>query len=238
MVYLICLQSRTVPPKSLSRKRFRGQQDQPRSGLDVAALLSSRNNANKNHISTDNAIPEYKQILDAAENVDIVHDATRQLGDIIMDWIRNSFGGSMYDQALEAIRVMKEECVSLEEPAPYNDFMVDLKSKLLNEELQGDRREMWYKIRVNKLGLIEKKSSTTSDVGEEEAKKVRFCKHDRSRTWLMCLCSFYSQALDKAVRLEASADSQSEDATTFDLVPIFIESPRKPWAARRQTIDR
>lgn len=156
----------------MSRKRFRGQQEQPKSGLDIAALLSDRSAANNNHISSENAIPEFKQILDAAENIETIHDATRQLGDIIRKWIASSFGDNTYDQAVEAVRVMREECISLEEPGVYNDFVLDLKHKLLKEELQGDRREMWWRIRVNKLGLIEKKTSSASEVDEVEAKKV------------------------------------------------------------------
>jgi len=156
----------------MSRKRFRGQQEQPRSGLDISSLLSDRNAANSNRVSSDNAIPEFKQILEVADSVDVILDATKQLGDIIAKWITDSLGDSKYDQAVEAIRIMKEECVSVEEPSAYNDFMRDLKSKLLKKELHGDRQEMWWKIRVNKLGLIEKKMSSSSTVSAEDAEKV------------------------------------------------------------------
>ena len=60
--------------------------------------------------------------------------------------------------------------IDLEEPAIYNDFIRDLKQKLLTEKLGGDRREMWWEIRKAKLGLIEKRVSEQSNVLEEEAK--------------------------------------------------------------------
>ena len=60
--------------------------------------------------------------------------------------------------------------MDLEEPGIYNDLIRQLKKKLLVEELGGDRREMWWEVRKNRLGLIEKKSSEVSTVDEEEAK--------------------------------------------------------------------
>ena len=60
--------------------------------------------------------------------------------------------------------------IDLEEPAIYNDFIKDLKQKLLTEKLGGDRREMWWEVRKAKLGLIQKSVSEQSNVYEEEAK--------------------------------------------------------------------
>jgi ATP-dependent DNA helicase 2 subunit 2 len=43
---------------------------------------------------------------------------------------------------------MREEMKELEEPAPFNDFFRERKKKVLGGELGGDRKEMWYSIRV------------------------------------------------------------------------------------------
>lgn len=66
---------------------------------------------------------------------------------------------------------MREELIEMEEPEVYNEFVRELKRQLLAEELGGDRREMWAEVRKNRLGLVEKKSSERSKVGEEEAKE-------------------------------------------------------------------
>ena len=71
---------------------------------------------------------------------------------------------------MEELKVLRDEMIDLEEPAIYNDFIKDLKQKLLTEKLGGDRREMWWEIRKAKLGLIEKSVSEQSNVFEEEAK--------------------------------------------------------------------
>lgn len=92
---------------------------------------------------------------------------------IIEDQIRHSLGDVNYDRVIEGLGVMREELISYEEPASYNDFMRQLKEKLLKEELGGDRRELWWLVRRSKLGLIDKEQSDRSEVTEEEAKEVR-----------------------------------------------------------------
>jgi hypothetical protein len=142
------------------------------SGLDVDALLSLEPKRTK--ISTENAIPEFKQTLARAENVDAIHDAVRQMAKIIESQITHSLGHSNYDRVIEGLGTMREELVDYEEPSVYNDFMRQLKGKLLREELGGDRRELWWFVRKGKLGLIEKKEVDSSVVEEKEAQEVSF----------------------------------------------------------------
>ena len=157
-----------VPPKVKSRKRNRNEV-KPLSGLDVSALLGN-NKSKKIKITHQNPIPEFRQALDTAESVDGIRDAVKQLSTIIETQIKDSFGDIAYGKAAEELTVMRDEMIEMEEPEAYNDFIRALKRKLLGEELGGDRREMWYEIRKNKLGLIEKKSSAESSVDDDEAK--------------------------------------------------------------------
>jgi ATP-dependent DNA helicase 2 subunit 2 len=140
----------------------------PLSGLDVTALLSAQGGTVK--ISPQNAVPEFRQALDRV-NHDEVGSAFQQLGKIIRDFIRNSVGGSGYSRALEAIRVMREEATDLEVPGFYNEWMKKLKTEILKEELNGDRKDMWFMIRANRMGLIQGKECSSSGVGEDEAKE-------------------------------------------------------------------
>ena len=160
-----------VPPKALTRKRNRNE-IKPLSGLDVAALLN-RSNPNKNKkikITPQNPIPEFRQALDAADSVDAIRDAVTQLATIIEAQIRDSFGDVAYGRAVEELATMRSEMIDVDEPGAYNEVVRALKGKLLGEELGGERRDMWGLIRKNGLGLIERKSSDLSDVGEEEAR--------------------------------------------------------------------
>lgn len=157
-----------VPPKAQSRKRNRND-IKPLSGLDVGALLGN-NDRKKIKITRENPIPEFRQALDAAESVDALRDAVKQLSSIIETQIKDSFGDIAYGKAVEELSTMRSEMIDMEEPEAYNEFVRALKRKLLGEELGGDRREMWVEIRKNKLGLIEKKTSDKSGVDEDEAK--------------------------------------------------------------------
>ncbi|KAF6222766.1 hypothetical protein HO133_000814 [Letharia lupina] len=157
-----------VPPKVQSRKRNRNE-IKPLSGLDVGALLGN-NKSKKTRITRENPIPEFRQALDTTESEDAVRDAVKQLSTIIEAQIKDSFGDIAYGKAVEELDLMRNEMIDMEEPGLYNEFIKILKGKLLGEELGGDRREMWYEIRKNKLGLIEKKSSDKSNVDEDEAK--------------------------------------------------------------------
>lgn len=157
-----------VPPKQKGRKRTRDV-DKPLSGLNVEELLGREKKAK---ISADNAIPEFKQILSTTEDMSQIRDAVNQMSVIVQTHIRHSVGSSAYARAVEAIRVMKEEMVEFELPAMFNDFLRELKNKIMGGELGGDRSEMWYNIRVNKLGLIDNVLSELSNVTPEEAKTV------------------------------------------------------------------
>lgn len=157
-----------VPPKTKGRKRNR-ETEKPLSGLDVDALLHQEK---RTKISPNNAVPEFKQSLAHAESIEAITDAVKQMASIIEDQIRHSLGDAYYDRVTEGLGVMREELISYEEPAVYNDLLRQLKEKLLKEELDGDRREVWWLIRKSRLGLIDKHESDRSEVTDEEAKEV------------------------------------------------------------------
>ncbi|KAL4923664.1 ATP-dependent DNA helicase 2 subunit KU80 [Aspergillus undulatus] len=155
-----------VPPKAKGRKRARSP-EKPLSGLDVDALLSQEKRVK---IPPNNAIPEFKQTLASAETIETARDAVAQMRCIIEDQIRHSLGDANYDRVVEGLGVVREELIAFEEPGLYNEWLRGLKGDLLGERLGGERRELWWLIRRGKLGLIEKRESEVSDVGEDEAR--------------------------------------------------------------------
>ena len=100
------------------------------------------------------------------------------MGNIIRNLVTNSFGDSKYAQALEALAVMRDELINMDEPKMFNSFVRDLKMKLLSGTLGGDRREFWFKVRWSKLGLIDNQASEPSDVKPEEAEEVSDCRRE------------------------------------------------------------
>ncbi|KAF2825003.1 SPOC domain-like protein [Ophiobolus disseminans] len=156
-----------VPPKAKGRgKRNRTERDKPLSGLDIDALLG---NPSRVQIDPANLVPSFKQALTASDDLDAIQDACNDMGREIKSLIKLSVGDSGYGRALEALRVMREEMVELEEPEIWNVFIRGLKSEVLEGRLGGNRREMWWKIRGSKYGLVDAKRSLVSEVSEEEA---------------------------------------------------------------------
>lgn len=155
-------------------RKARKDAEQPRSGLDVSALLDARANTKNYKIDPSNAVPEFKQIFGkhGADSIEVLKGAVTELGAIIRGWIKDSFGDQGYDRAIEALGVMRNECLELEIPGPFNDYMHKLKRQILGEELNGDRKEMWYRLKRSRLGLILKRESSQSDVTEEEGRNV------------------------------------------------------------------
>lgn len=157
-----------VPPKAKG-KRNRRDVVTPLSGLDVDALL--KGNKPKN-ISKENARAEFIRILENADSDTAVENAVNQMSDIIRDLIKGSSGDSDFDRAQENIKVLQKEMIDFEFPALYNNFLKDLRKRLMNGELGESRREFWLNLKRARLGLIDNTTLPTSDVSPEEATEV------------------------------------------------------------------
>ncbi|KAK2861187.1 ATP-dependent DNA helicase II subunit 2 [Arthroderma sp. PD_2] len=161
-----------VPPKIKGRKRNRDA-DKPLSGLDVEELLQGEK---RQRISPENAIPEFKQALANTDDINTIKDSVNQMCTIIENQIKHSLGDSNYDRAIECLGTMRDELISFEEPDLYNGFIRELKRKLLDDKLGGDRRELWWLIRRNKIGLVDNKAVEISNVTEQEAREFMSAK--------------------------------------------------------------
>lgn len=156
-----------VPPKAKGRQKR--DAIKPLSGLDIDALLGIET---QGKITAENPVPDFKRALATASQIEEITSASKQMGDVVTTLITDSFGDSKYDQAIECIGVMREELISMEEPTLYDEFITDLKKKMLSGALGGDRRDFWIKIRMAKLGLIEQSQSEVSTVTSDQAFEV------------------------------------------------------------------
>ena len=95
------------------------------------------------------------------------------MGSVIHELITRSLGDQFYEQALENLSVLREQMIEFEEPAVYNEYIKDLKGKLLKGALGEGRKDLWFRImRERRLGLIDRETAPASEVGEEEAAEV------------------------------------------------------------------
>jgi ATP-dependent DNA helicase 2 subunit 2 len=163
-----------VPPPARGKRFGRGKKEPPKpiSSLNVDELLNQDEHRSKKRIDPQNAVPEFKQVLHAASgddtDIDAVRDACEQLQGIIHTLIKTSVGHTKYKQALELIRTMREECYDKGVEEIFNDFMRDLKKKLLGEELNGNRDDMWHEIRRDRQGLILQTDDNPGGASKEE----------------------------------------------------------------------
>jgi ATP-dependent DNA helicase 2 subunit 2 len=163
-----------VPPPARGKRFGRGKKEPPKpiSSLDVDDLLRQDEHRSKKRIDPKNAVPEFKQVLHAASgdmtDIDAVRDACQQLQEIIHTLIKTSVGTMKNKQSLELIRIMREECYDKGVEEIFNDFIRDLKAKLLGGELNGDRTDMWFDIRRDKQGLILKTDDNPGGASKEE----------------------------------------------------------------------
>ena len=111
-------------------------------------------------------------MLDSAESPAAIREAAESLSGVVEKHITDSFGGNLYGKAIEELSVIRTEMIELEEPGVYNTILRGLKEKLVKEELGGERKDFWYELRKSRLGLVDKKASERSDVGEDEAREV------------------------------------------------------------------
>lgn len=146
------------------------------SGLDLLESLFESGRSKKTKISRDNAVPEFKQTVQAladANEDEVIYEAMRDMERIVHALITDSLGDNNYDQALEDIVVMRGQMIDLEMPELYNSFLKDLKTKIKSGALGGDRRDMWFRIRTHgMLGLITNRQSEPSVVTDDEARSV------------------------------------------------------------------
>jgi ATP-dependent DNA helicase 2 subunit 2 len=163
-----------VPSKSQPRKK--GTIVKPISGLDIAAILNGTGGSagNKKRVDKNNPIPTFKQMLEDYEGDEgtdpttIIYDAASQLGAVIKEQIKDSFGDGNYARVLEEMSVMRRELEEMEEPKAWNDWVKSLKTDVLREKLGGDRAELWWQVRKSDLGLLGGRGGVQSEEEQKE----------------------------------------------------------------------
>ncbi|KAI5792453.1 putative Ku family DNA helicase [Peziza echinospora] len=161
-----------VPPK-VRGKRQR-EQPKPMSGLDVNELLRSSGDSSPNKrikLSSINPIPEFKQAMSEATDMETIKDLCSQFAGIIKETVNDSFADMNYGKAIEMVGVIRSELIDVDEPEQYNEFVKDFKKAILSGDLGGDRRDMWKEVRKNKLGLITGNDNDRLKITEAEEKK-------------------------------------------------------------------
>ncbi|KAJ9639757.1 uncharacterized protein PV06_10845 [Exophiala oligosperma] len=154
-----------VQQRAKGRRRYRDT-EKPISGLDVSELLRKEK---RDHVSPDNAIPEFIQMIETAADEKYIATIVQQMGTILTDWVRTSYGEKNYGKVVEGLGTVRQWMQELEMPDLYNNMVQELKEKILSKQLGGDRALMWFQARKNKLGLISSDECKPSKITAEAA---------------------------------------------------------------------
>lgn len=166
-----------APPKGKGKRPDNTYHAVSGNAVDLLdGLLEVGRVSKRKKISKNNAIPEFKQVVQAlasANDEEAISEAVKDMERVIHSLIKESTGDSNYDQALEQIGVLREQMFNYEIPELYNRFLRDLKTKIKSGALGEGRKDLWWRVRYpGKLGLITMEQLDPSDVTAEEAKKV------------------------------------------------------------------
>jgi len=94
---------------------------------------------------------------------DLTVNAIKQMQVIIMKFIQDSFKGSYFIKALECVKVLRDACITDDEPEMFNKFFEDMKSNFSHEKYL----DFWKLVIENKVSLISKNEHLKSEVTNE-----------------------------------------------------------------------
>lgn len=139
------------------------------------------------------------------------------MGGIIEEQITQSFSDLSYARVIEEMGIMRSELIEMEEVGIYNEWVMELRKKVLSGELGGDRKELWREVAKNKVGLVEAKEVEIGGVDEDVARKVSFPLSPRPlRLLFSSLSSFLSYW-----RLWNEQASKANAVPCGRLVPLY-----------------
>jgi ATP-dependent DNA helicase 2 subunit 2 len=117
-------------------------------------------------ISSMNPVRDFEKIINDRE-VDRVNDALTQMRDIILEFIRESIQGDVYEKALDCLKAMRKACKDNDEAEKFNEFLKELKQRFST----GIHKAFYETVRNSGTGLITKDESFSSKITKEEADK-------------------------------------------------------------------
>ena len=115
-------------------------------------------------VSSMNPVQDFEKMIKDREE-DRVEEALKQMRAIILEFIRHSTQGDMYEKALSCLSAMRRACIENDEADAFNNFLKELKNRFSI----GIHQSYYETVRRNRIGLITKEESFKSNVSKEEA---------------------------------------------------------------------
>jgi ATP-dependent DNA helicase 2 subunit 2 len=115
-------------------------------------------------ITSVNPVRDFEKMITDRE-VDRVDDALKQMREMILEFVRNSTQGDMYEKAIDCLKAMRKASADNDEADQFNAFLADLKKRFS----MGIHKDYYEAIRQQRIGLITKEESFKSKITQVEA---------------------------------------------------------------------
>lgn len=116
-------------------------------------------------ISQGNPVVDFRRMINE-KTEDLTSSAIKQMSELIMKFIEESFQGNLYDKALDCLKELRKGCVQEDEAPEFNDFLQNVKDRFCN----GKHAKFWQKVISHGLTLIDQTETKSSMVSPTEAK--------------------------------------------------------------------
>ncbi|KAH6583540.1 hypothetical protein BASA50_001465 [Batrachochytrium salamandrivorans] len=121
-------------------------------------------------ITTIDPVSDFRSMI-ARSDGDFIETAMGQLSGIIRLLVEESMGSTFYSKALNALSVLRAECIKCAKSPLYNALMNDLKVALISGSLARTHGEFWERVVQQGESLISDIEEPESLVSSEESAK-------------------------------------------------------------------
>ncbi|KAI8047138.1 SPOC like C-terminal domain-containing protein [Gilbertella persicaria] len=167
-------QIKKVAEKTKPKRQFQDMGETEQQVANIQDILQYANSNDMDIVSqTTNTVEEvglitpiedFRALLNKPSNVDMVGSATKQMTQVIMKLLEISFGNQNYSKAIRCLQALRETCTKEDAAMVYNNHARELKVWCNLSNASSPRREFWYMLKAEHLGLITNEECDDTDI--------------------------------------------------------------------------
>lgn len=139
----------------------------PRMGEEEADFsMASLARGEVTEVGTLDPVSDYRTLI-GRKDIDNFDDASKQLQQVVLKLVKESFGDTYYGKAMDCVKALREEAVRHSETEMFNSFLRELKNDLIGTRYSP----FWDKVVSEEVTLISSSECSDSSVTQDEAKQ-------------------------------------------------------------------
>ncbi|RHZ85510.1 hypothetical protein Glove_65g19 [Diversispora epigaea] len=117
------------------------------------------------------------EIMILNQSKDMVTIAVEQMSQVVLHFVKTSFGEDLYKKAIECMVVLRQTCAQEDESTKFNDFLKDLKGLCFDS--QPPKINFWERVIKERITLISSEETHGSATSTQEAEEFLQEKPDK-----------------------------------------------------------